>query len=401
MAVPLDELRAEVDTGLRTRRFLGYYESRAWANEAAPVVEAIRSALVEAPSAELVGLVERAVGHVVKVILHADDSDGMIGDLARELLDVHAQACDAGVADPVKLARWMVRFSFDDQDFFEADPVRYAAALGESGLAAYRREVRKRCDAGDDSFAACYATERLAVLDGDIDEIVRLYGGGLSRPYDFIRVAEAMEELGRDDDVLLWAERGIAETSGWQVAQLYDLAAGVYSRRADDQTVLRLRRDQHNRMPSASSYDLLKKAAETLGVWPDERDGARSVLTAHDLGALLDVLLADEEPETAWRVVAGNPDWDPGDRRLMRLAEARERSHPGDALQVYLRLADRELETANRASYGRATKTLKRAARAATAAGRTAEFAEHLRTLRDRYRRRPTMIAMFDRAGLG
>jgi len=25
-------------------------------------------------------------------------------DLARELLDVHAQACDAGVADPVKLA---------------------------------------------------------------------------------------------------------------------------------------------------------------------------------------------------------------------------------------------------------------------------------------------------------
>ncbi len=38
----LDELRAEIDTGLRTRRFLGYYESRAWAIEATPVVEAIR-----------------------------------------------------------------------------------------------------------------------------------------------------------------------------------------------------------------------------------------------------------------------------------------------------------------------------------------------------------------------
>jgi hypothetical protein len=399
--VSLDDLRAEIDTGLRTRRFLGYYESRAWAIEAAPVIEAIRSALAEAPSAELVALIERAVGHVVKVILHADDSDGMIGDLARDLLDVHAQACDAGVADPVKLARWMVRFSFDDQDFFEADPVRYAAAVGEFGLAAYRREVRKRCDAGDDSFAARYAAERLAVLDGDIDEIVRLHGGGLSRPYDFIRVAEAMEELGRDDDVLLWAERGVAETSGWQVAHLYDLAAGVHSRRGDDETLLRLRRDQHNRMPSASSYDLLKRAAGTLGVWPHERDAARSVLSTHDVGALVDVLLADGEPETAWRVAAGNPDWDPGDRRLLRLTEAREGSHPADALEVYLRLADRELETADRASYGRAAKILKRAARAATAAGRTAEFAEHLETLRDRYWRRPTMIAMFDKAGLG
>ena len=268
-------------------------------------------------------------------------------------------------------------------------------------MAAYRREVHKRCDAGDDSFAAQYATERLAVLDGDIDEIVRLHGGGLSRPYDFIRVAEAMQELGRDDDVLLWAGRGIAETSGWQVAQLYDLAAGVHRRRGDDETVLRLRRDQHNRMPSASSYDLLKRVAETLGVWPHERDAARSVLAAHDLGALVDVLLGDEEPETAWRAVADNPDWDPGDRRWLRLAEAREGSHPGDALEVYLRLTDRELETAGRASYGRATKMLKRAARAATAAGRTAEFAEHIRTLRDRYRRRPTMIAMFDKAGLG
>jgi hypothetical protein len=33
----------------------------------------------------------------------------LIGDLARELLAVHALACDAGVADPVKLAAWMIR----------------------------------------------------------------------------------------------------------------------------------------------------------------------------------------------------------------------------------------------------------------------------------------------------
>lgn len=397
----LDPLRAAIDSGLRTRRFLGYYESREWAIQAAPVVDAVRNAVATSPSADLVILVERAIGRVVKVILQADDSDGMIGDLARQLLDLHAQACDTGVADPVKLARWMIRFCFDDQDFFEVDPVRYASALGELGLAAYRREVRQRREMGDHSFAAKYATERLAVLDGDVDAIVVLLGGDFDRPYDFIRVAEAMEELGRDDDVLHWAGRGIAETSGWQVAQLYDLVAAVHSRRGEHQALLELRREQHHRMPSASSYHLLRQAAERVGVWTSERDAARAVLAEHDLGGLVDVLLADKEPDTAWEVATANPDWDAGDRRWMRLAEAREATHPGDVLGVYLRLADRELQTTGRPAYTRATRILKRAARVAASANRTAEFTDHMQMLRDRHRRRPTLIAMLDKAGLG
>jgi hypothetical protein len=398
--MPVDDLRAEIDRGLRTRRFLGYYESREWAIEAAPTVEAVAEAVASSPTQELVLLIERAVGHVVKVILRADDSDGMIGNVAGELLELHALACDSGVADPVKLARWMVRFRFDDQDFFEVDPVRYASALGESGLIAYRREVHRRRAAGDDSFAAKYATERLAVLDGDIELVVELLGGNLSNPYHFIRVAEAMKELGRDEDVLTWAGRGIAETSGWQVAQLYDLAAEVYERREDHEVLLELRRDQHTRMPSASSYELLRQAAEKVGVWRSECPTARSVLAAQDLGGLVDVLLADKEPDVAWQVATERPAWDAGQRRWMRLAEAREPSNPGDAMDVYLRLADRELETADRSAYTRATRILKRAAHAAAVAHQTTEFTDHLHDLRDRYRRRPTLIAMLDRAGL-
>ncbi|MGH9104890.1 MAG: hypothetical protein ACRDZX_03455, partial [Acidimicrobiales bacterium] len=128
------------------------------AMQARPVVEAISEAVGSSPSAELVLLIQRSIGHVVKVILKADDSDGLIGDLARELLDLHARACDAGNADPIKLAGWMVRFRFDDQDVCEVDPVRYADVLGELGLAAYRRDVQQRVEAGGgDSFAARYA----------------------------------------------------------------------------------------------------------------------------------------------------------------------------------------------------------------------------------------------------
>jgi hypothetical protein len=396
----LAQLRAEVDSGLRTRRFLGYRESAGWASQARPVVEGIRSVVQSSPSAELVALIERSIGHVVKVILHADDSDGLIGDLARELLDLHAQACVAGVADPIQLARWMVRFCFDDQDFFEVDPVRYAAALGELGLAAYRREVRARRDGSGRPFAAQYAEERLAVLDGNVEAVVRLLGEDLTTPYQFIRVSEAMAELGRDDDVLGWAMRGIAETDGWQVAQLYDLAAGVYARRGDRRRLLELRREQHNRMPSSSTYDELRQAAEATGSWPAERPGARAVLADRDLGGLVDALLADGEPVAAWQVTLDNPGWDAGEHRWMRLAEAREPSRPADALAVYLRLADAALETTGRAAYTRAAAILKRAARAASSCDRQAAFADHLGHLRETHRRRPTLIAIFDKAGL-
>jgi hypothetical protein len=395
----LGQLRTEIDRGLRASRFLGYYESRGWAHEARPIVEEIRDAVRSSPSAELVVLIERAIGRVVKVILHADDSDGLIGDVARELLDLHAEACDAGVADPIKLARWMVKFRFDDQDFFEADPVRYAKALGEIGVAAFRREVQQRRNAGaTDSFAPKYAEERLAVLDGDTAAIVRLFGGDLTAPYQFIRIAEAMGELGRDDDVLAWATRGVAETSGWQVAQLYHLAAGVYGRRGQDAEVLRLRREQHGRMASSSTYSVLRTAAEGCGAWADERPSARSVLAQRDLGGLIDVLLTDREPDAAWQVAVDHPEWDPGEHRWMRLAEAREPAVPGDAFEIYLRLADVELEETGRAAYTRAVAILKKAARAGKAADRRDEFGEHVTALRDRHRRRPTFISLLDKA---
>jgi uncharacterized Zn finger protein len=395
----LGRLRADIDRGLRAGRFLGYYESRGWAQETRPIVEEIREAVRSSPSAELVVLIERAIGRVVKVILHADDSDGLIGDVARDLLDLHAEACDAGVADPIKLARWMVKFRFDEQDFFETDPVRYAKALGEIGLAAFRRELQQRRKAGpDDSFALRYAEERLAVLDGDTAAIIRLLGGDLTAPYQFIRIAEAMEELGRDDDVLAWATRGIAETSGWQVAQLYDCAAEVHTRRGQVDEVLRLRKEQHRRMASSDTYGLLRTAAGGCGTWVDERPSARAVLGQRDLGGLVDALLADGEPDAAWQVALDNPEWDPGERRWMRMAEAREPSVPGDAFEIYLRLADLELEDSGRAAYMRAVAILKKAARAAAAADRKDEFAEHVATLRDRHRRRPTFISILDKA---
>ncbi len=395
----LGALRAEVDRGLRTRRFLGYRESVEWARAARPVVTELEAAVSASPSQELVELLERGIAHVVKVIqTKADDSSGMVGDLARDLLNLHATACDAGVADPVKLARWMIRFRFVDQDFFEADPVRYRAALGDAGLAEFRSLLAAQED--QDGFAARYARERLAVLDGDVDAIVALLGGDFSRPYQFIRVAEAMLELGREEEVIAWARRGIDQTTGWQTDQLYDLACAAHGRRGERVEVLALRRAQHEQTPTSSTYRVLRIAAEAVHAWSVESDAARRVLRERNPAGLVDALLDDGEDELAWQTATALPGPDLGEHAWLRLAEARQKSHPAQALPVYWRLIDSTLETADRRAYASAVRLLRRARDAATAGGEVEMFEARLLALRDRHRRRPSLIAMLDKAKL-
>ncbi len=393
-------LRSELDA-LRTRRHLDYRESMEWAHEAGTVVDEITAAAQNTPSRELLKLVELAINRVIKVILSADDSSGMIGDLARQLLEAHKQICDAGVADPKALAKWMVRFGFDDQDFFTVDPVRYSTALGDNGLAALRRAADDRSTGPEPDFAVRYTQERLAVLDGDVDKIVALLGGDLTAPHQFIRVAEAMLELDRSDDALAWANRGIESTSGWQVAKLYDIAAGVLIERNDEAAVLELRREQHQRMPGATAYALLKQAARSVDEWELELAGARVVLAERDLGELVDALLTDGDIDAAWSAATATDSADLDDHRWARLAEAREPTDPTGATSVYLRLVESTLRTADRRAYRSAAKQLRRAKGSAASAGLSEEFDGHLAALREKHRRRPSLMAILDKAGLG
>jgi hypothetical protein len=391
-------LRAEVDRAFRTRRFLDYGQSIEWARSAHPMAAELRRLADERPSAELVELLQRAVGHVVKTIMRADDSTGSIGDVAQELLDAHAGAAGAGVADPVKLAGWMFRFRFNDQDFFEPDPVRYHEALGETGLAAYRDAVARY--EGDDSFAVRYARERLAIIDGDAELLVELLGGDLTRPQQFQAVADAMVELDRDDLALEWATRGIRETEGWQVAGLYKLACAIHARRREPLEVLRWRRAHHERMPSSSTYARLREAAEAVAAWDSERDAARAVLREHDPCGLVVALLSDGDDDVAWETAVRTTHAEIGSDLWLRLAESRQARHPDQALAVYKRLVDEELLTADRRAYAAAVRILKRARDAASAAGTPEEFTEVIARLRDVHRRRPTLIAMLDKAGM-
>jgi hypothetical protein len=401
-AAPADRvaaLRSAFDD-LRTRRQLDYRESIDWARDAGAVVDEIAAAAEATPSRELLALVQLAVGRVAKLIEHADDSSGSIGDVAHQLLTIHERLCDAGVAEPAALAKWIVRFAFDEQDFFNPDPVRYAAALGDRGVALLRRAVAERSVGERVPFAVRYADERLAVLDGDVDRIVELLGGDLTAPYQFIRVSEAMFELGRGDDALAWARRGIESTTGSQVAKLYDIACGVLIERGEAASVLDLRREQHGRMASSSTYALLQAASRSVDAWPAEEAQARAILAKRDTGGFVDALLTDGDVDAAWDAAMAADADVIGPRRLAELAEAREPTDPAGAMGAYLRLVESTLQTADRKAYSVAARQLKGGRRAAGAAGLSEEFDDYLAALREQHRRRPTLIEILNKSGL-
>ncbi|MHB1810343.1 MAG: hypothetical protein ACYCU0_13785 [Solirubrobacteraceae bacterium] len=81
----------------------------------------------------------------------------------------------------------------------------------------------------------------------------------------------------------------------------------MHERTGEPVEALALRRQQHERTPSAGSYSTLRRSAESLGAWELERDAARRVLHARDRGRYVEALLQDGDAETAWTIAAEDP----------------------------------------------------------------------------------------------
>jgi len=184
------------------------------------------------------------------------------------------------------------------------------------------------------------------------------------------------------------------------VARLYDLACEVHARRDEPLEVLALRRAQHERTPSSSTYRGLRAAAEAVDAWAIEQEAARSTLQRADPRGFVEVLLADGDIDLAWSAAESAPEDTLGRDLWTRLAEAREPHHPADALAVFLRVAGEVLEHADRNAYRHGSRILLRARTAAEAADQLDEFGSFLAHVREQYRRRPTLIAILDTAKL-
>ena len=388
-------LRPLVDSLGTRRRFLDWRDSNEHGRHAHEVVDALESALTEESAAVLLPLLQRAFELLVRVSLKADDSSGIIGDAARRIADLHADAATRARPPMTKLVRWLVRWGVVEQDFFELDVVAYADALGREGLAAYRTEIDKILARDPQEFQARQALKRVAVAEGDADQIVAVVGEDLAGPHAYLALVDALAHAGHDGLALHYAQEGIAaRLVPHQTITLYDVAVRMLRERGDLVECLRLRREQLARIPTSTSYASLRRAADELDLWPTERLGALDVLLAANVEAYLDVLLGEGEVELAW-AAASTTTVSPSLR--LRLLRARAMEHPADVLDGYEKLVEDTLVHTGQQHYRTAVGHLGALRHSAAACGQSGRYAAFLARLLDEHRRRPTLVTMLER----
>lgn len=265
-------------------------------------VDILDDAIPSTDPAEVYAGTHQALASAIKVIGRADDSSGIIGDACRRLLDLHPTA--AARVPSGKLIDWMMKFQFDgDVDYFELDPVGYAPALGETGMKAYRKrlseveanlgprpsEDRRWTSAhSHEWFTLDWNAQRLAVLDHDIDAIIRTHAKDRKVAAWLEDTAEAFEEIGEIDLAIDWAKQAADFGQGHQSLK----AADYWCRLLDERRpadALEARLVAFRRWPSSTTAARLHRAAGKA--WPDYRDEFVATLAASPSDPVLFALL--------------------------------------------------------------------------------------------------------------
>jgi hypothetical protein len=375
-------------------------------------VQLLREAVNTEDPATVLTVTQKAIASSMSVIMRADDSSGIIGDACRSLLDLHPVMAARAQPPTSKLVDWMIRFQFDnDCDYFHIDPVAYAPALGELGMAAYRKRLaeiearlgpypseddRWNSPHSHDWFTLDYNTQRLAIYDRDIEAIIRTHSRDRRVAAWLEDTAEALAEIGEIDLAIDWAKQATDFPGGGHQA----VHAGEYwcSLLAEHRPteLLEARLTVFRRWPSSSTAAQLHRGAGKA--WPDYRDEVMAAFEDRPYDAVVFAQHHLRDVPLAWEL-AHSLSLD-SDRAWSDLAKAYERIDPLAVLPIHARLVHNELETANAQNYRYAARRLAKMRKLATGSDQAAEVDELIAELRETHRRRPRLQQEFTRADL-
>ncbi len=374
-------------------------------------VDILEAALSTMDPAELYAVTHKALASAIKVIARADDSSGIIGDACRRLLDLHPKvAADASIPAG-KLVDWMMKFQFDgDVDYFELDPVAYAPALGLQGMATYRAKLDEVArgvglrPSEDQQWSSQHSHEwftldwnarRLAVLDHDIDAIIRTHAKDRKVAAWLEDTAEAFEEIGEVNLAIDWAMQATDFGRGHQSLKAANYWCKLLEQHRPGE-LLEARLLVFRRWPSSTSGAHLYETAGNA--WPDFRDEIVATLAASPSDAVLFALLTLKDAQFAWNL-AHSLGLD-SDHTWSVLAKAYEKVDPLAVLPVHQRLVESELIEAGAQHYRLAARRLAKMRKLAAGSDKAVELDDLIAELRDTHRRRPRLQQEFDRAGL-
>lgn len=374
-------------------------------------VDILDTAMPTTDPAEVYAVTHRALVSAIKVIARADDSSGIIGNACRRLLELHPKAAAAAKVAPGKLVDWMIQFQFEgDVDYFEIDPVAYAAALGGAGMATYRARLagiesslgprpgedeRWTSQHSHEWFVLQWNAQRLAVFDHDVDAVIRTHARDRKVAAWLEDTARAFEEIGEIGLALDWARQATDFDRGHQSLKAADYWCKLLEEHRPAE-VLGARLDVFRRWPSSTTAARVHEAAGPS--WPDYRDEVLATLAVRPSDAVLFALLTLTDVQLAWKL--GHSLALDSDHIWAELIKAYEKIDPLAVLPIHRRLVESELVEASAQHYRLAARRLAKMRKLAAGSEWAGEVDDLIADLRETHRRRPRLQQEFDRAHL-
>jgi uncharacterized Zn finger protein len=147
--------------------------------------------------------------------------------------------------------------------------------------------------------------------------------------------------------------------------------------------------------PRLAEYRALREWSLKAGSWPAWRKRAWGHIHGPEgrAGEAVGILLWEGHLEEAWTEArlrgASDAEW-------LELARRREQDYPEEAVEIYRTRIEQLLPKADAAGYREAVKWLRRMESLQAQLGQEQEFADFLRSLRERHRRRPRWLQFLD-----
>jgi uncharacterized Zn finger protein len=432
--VDIRALRRIITKATETRRFNEYEdheEMYEFVSGMEEIAKTLRTLVVDGNGKVVQDLAIYAVDRLSEVLQVSDDYNGDIAGVTHDFIEIHRDACVQSPPDPRQLAQELYdRELSDDRELWDDTPSFYAEALGEVGIAAFRKLLEEDWDqlpaltsktGGTMRWESCryritHLMESLARAANDTDALVNVMRKDLSTSYHYLEIATVLKEAGRLDEALQWAEQGAKEFASNVDSRLEDFLVAEYKRRGDHDKSLKILWDLFLTSPNRANFITLHDYTEPMGGWQawrdnavdhlnnklaEEKSGPKPSYPFYSRGAqakqeLIAIYLWEKNPDAAWELAKAEGC---DDAAWKEIAFAREHTHPEDSLSVYKRLIPPLIEPVTNGQYEQPVELIAHVRKAMRLLDRDREFREYVAELRSTFKRKRNFLLLLDKRG--
>jgi uncharacterized Zn finger protein len=261
-------------------------------------------------------------------------------------------------------------------------------------------------------------SDRWKKSTGDIEALVAVKSRDLSEAFHFLEIAQIYQAAGNNQVALEWAERGARAFPVHTDGRLRDFLIEQYHKQGRHDAAIAMAWTSFRERPGLEAYQHLHRCAlraKQWPQWPQRREKALLLLREYSTGKkkqprksergaparadhsdLVEIYLWEGDVETAWTEAKGGSChgalW-------LRLAEARAKDNPEDAIAVYSEQLKPALQWAQQSTYEQAVHILRKIRKLMMRIGKQAEFVSLVESIRAQYKYRRNFMKLLDAQG--